>query len=165
MSQKHYWENFKTSDHKHRFWILKVTVFPVDIGYWLKLLSNLQATLNPKSLEDISNSQGWSLNLVGFKRSLLEFTKNVLGKAIFHHERIYSTFPINQCSGCVQSAQQRRQKYVIFMDAVSLLQILNISSVLQFFNYQNCACNDLKFTHVRRIGETPKIKATASPKY
>ena len=40
MSQKHYWENFKITDNKYRFWILKITAFLADIGYLVKLLSN-----------------------------------------------------------------------------------------------------------------------------
>ena len=33
-------ESFKITDHKYGFWILKVIVFLVDIGYLIKLLSN-----------------------------------------------------------------------------------------------------------------------------
>ena len=31
---------FKITDHKYRFWILKITAFLADIGYLAKLLSN-----------------------------------------------------------------------------------------------------------------------------
>ena len=34
--QKHYWENFKISDHKYRVCILKITVFLADIGQTTK---------------------------------------------------------------------------------------------------------------------------------
>ena len=40
LSQKHYWENYEITDHKYRFWILKIPVFLADIGYLVKLLSN-----------------------------------------------------------------------------------------------------------------------------
>ena len=40
MSQKHYLENFKITDYKYQFWILKITAFLADIGYLVKLLSN-----------------------------------------------------------------------------------------------------------------------------
>ena len=40
LPQKHYWESFKITDQKYRFWILKITVFFMDIGYLIKLLSN-----------------------------------------------------------------------------------------------------------------------------
>ena len=36
--QMHYWEDFKITDHKHRFWILKIIAFLVDVGYSVKLL-------------------------------------------------------------------------------------------------------------------------------
>ena len=40
LSQKHYWENFKITDHKYRFLILKIIAFLIFIGYSVKLLSN-----------------------------------------------------------------------------------------------------------------------------
>ena len=40
LSQKHFWRNFKITDHKYRFRILKIPVFLADIGYLIKLLSN-----------------------------------------------------------------------------------------------------------------------------
>ena len=55
LSQKYFWENFKITDHKYRFWILKVITFLVDILYSVKLLSNHEATLRPKNVENISN--------------------------------------------------------------------------------------------------------------
>ena len=33
LCQNHYWENFKITDHKYRFWTLKITLFLADIGY------------------------------------------------------------------------------------------------------------------------------------
>ena len=35
-----YWENFKVTDHKYQFRILKIIAFLIDIGYSVKLLSN-----------------------------------------------------------------------------------------------------------------------------
>ena len=51
----------------------EITVFLADIGYLVKLLSNHYATLSPKNLENISNSEGWSLTLVAYlkKNSVL----------------------------------------------------------------------------------------------
>ena len=41
--QKHYWENFKITDHKYRVYILKITVFLADIGQTTKQpLSNIE---------------------------------------------------------------------------------------------------------------------------
>ena len=40
LSQKHYWENFKITDHKYQFWILKIFLFLADIIYLVKPLSN-----------------------------------------------------------------------------------------------------------------------------
>ena len=40
LSQKHYWGNFKISDHKFEFRVLKIIVFLTDIGYLVKLLNN-----------------------------------------------------------------------------------------------------------------------------
>ena len=41
--QKHYWENFKITDHKYRVCILKITVFLADIGQTTKQpLSNIE---------------------------------------------------------------------------------------------------------------------------
>ena len=45
----------------------EITVFHADIGYLVKRLSNLEATLSPKSLENISNFEGCSLTLVAYK--------------------------------------------------------------------------------------------------
>ena len=36
MSQKHYWENVKITDHKYRFGVLKMVVFFADRGYLSK---------------------------------------------------------------------------------------------------------------------------------
>ena len=36
---KHYWENFKITGHKYRFWILKIIVFLAEKGYLIRLLS------------------------------------------------------------------------------------------------------------------------------
>ena len=35
-----HWENFKITDHKYQFLVLKIIVFLADIGYLMKLLSN-----------------------------------------------------------------------------------------------------------------------------
>ena len=40
LSQKHYWENFKITDNKYEFCILKIIAFLADIGYLIKLLTN-----------------------------------------------------------------------------------------------------------------------------
>ena len=40
LSQKRFWENIIITDHKYRFWILKITVFLPDMGY-------LQTTKQP----------------------------------------------------------------------------------------------------------------------
>ena len=55
---KHYRENFKITDHKFLFWILKIIVFLADIGYLVKLLSIHEATLSPENLENITNFDG-----------------------------------------------------------------------------------------------------------
>ena len=47
LSQKHYWRNFKITDHKYQFWILKIITFLADIDYLVKLLSNHLTTLSP----------------------------------------------------------------------------------------------------------------------
>ena len=64
---KSIYENFKISDRKYQFWILKIAVFLAGIGYLVKLLSNHYATLSPKNLENISNFKGWSLIVVACK--------------------------------------------------------------------------------------------------
>ena len=46
LSQKHYWENFKITDHKYWVWILKINVFLTDIGYLVKLQSNFATFSN-----------------------------------------------------------------------------------------------------------------------
>ena len=38
-AQKHYWENFKITDHKYRFWILRIIEFLADKGYLVKHIS------------------------------------------------------------------------------------------------------------------------------
>ena len=55
-------------DHKHRFWILKIIIFLADIGYLVKRLNWVK--LNPESLENASNFEGWGLNLVAYKKSV-----------------------------------------------------------------------------------------------
>ena len=40
LPQKDYWENFKITEHKYRFWILKIIVTLTGTVYSLKLLSN-----------------------------------------------------------------------------------------------------------------------------
>ena len=45
----------------------EITVFLTDLGYLVKLISNHQATLSPKDLENISNFEGWGLTLVAYK--------------------------------------------------------------------------------------------------
>ena len=67
-AQKHYWENLKITDHKYRFWILQIIVFLVDIGYLVEPLNNHLATLSTKNHENISNSEGWDLTLVAYKK-------------------------------------------------------------------------------------------------
>ena len=44
------------------------TVFLTDIDYLIKLLSNYEATLSPRNLENISNFEGWGLTLVAYKQ-------------------------------------------------------------------------------------------------
>ena len=34
LSQKYFWENFKITDHKYRFWILKITLSLADKDYF-----------------------------------------------------------------------------------------------------------------------------------
>ena len=34
LSQKYFWENFKITDHKYRFWILKITLSLADEDYF-----------------------------------------------------------------------------------------------------------------------------------
>ena len=66
----YYWENFKITDHKYWFWVLKIIVFLTDIGYLIKLLSNREANLSPEDLGNISNFEGWGLSLVAYKKTV-----------------------------------------------------------------------------------------------
>ena len=45
----------------------EITMFLADIGYLVKLLSNDEATLTPKNLENINNFEGWGLALLAYK--------------------------------------------------------------------------------------------------
>ena len=47
-------------------------VFLPDIGYLVKILSNHWATLSPEKLENISNFEGWDLNLVAYMRKSID---------------------------------------------------------------------------------------------
>ena len=38
LTQKHYWENFKITDHKYQLWILKIIIFLENMRY-LELLA------------------------------------------------------------------------------------------------------------------------------
>ena len=40
--QKYFWERFKITDQKHRFFILKITVLLTDIDYLVKLLATIK---------------------------------------------------------------------------------------------------------------------------
>ena len=68
LSQKHYWENFKITDHKYWFSDLKIVVFLADIGYLVKLLSRHQVPLSPENLDNIRDFEGWGLILVAYKK-------------------------------------------------------------------------------------------------
>ena len=68
MTQKHYWENYKITDHKYWFWVLKITVFLAATDYLVRLLNNHLATLSTKNFENISNFEGWGLSLVAYKK-------------------------------------------------------------------------------------------------
>ena len=47
---------------------MKVTVFLADIGYFAILLSNHQATLSPKNLENKNNFEVSGLTLVFYEK-------------------------------------------------------------------------------------------------
>ena len=49
LSQKDFWENFKTTDHKQLSWILKIIVFLADIGQTTK--ATIKQPRGPKTLK------------------------------------------------------------------------------------------------------------------
>ena len=58
---KLYLENVKITDHKYRFWILKITEFLADIGYLVKLLNNDEASFSTKNFKNITlRAEVWS---------------------------------------------------------------------------------------------------------
>ena len=78
-AQKYYWENFKVSDRKFQFWILKIIVFLADIAYLVKPLSNHKAVLNLENVENIGNFEGWRLTVVAYKNeSIVEAKRKFL---------------------------------------------------------------------------------------
>ena len=60
--------NFKITDHKYQYWMLKTIAFFTDIGWSVKEMRS-QATLSTKNLENISKFEGWGLILVSYKKA------------------------------------------------------------------------------------------------
>ena len=56
------------TDHKYRFWILKVIAFFAEKDYLFKLLRKHKATLSSKNLKNISKFEGWGIALVAYKK-------------------------------------------------------------------------------------------------
>ena len=67
--------NIKITDHKYRFWILKIIVFLEDIRYLVKLLDNHWASLSSGYLENISNFEGLGVTLVPYKKSVVYISR------------------------------------------------------------------------------------------
>ena len=88
----HYWENLWITDHKYRSWILKTIVFLTNKGYSFKLLSNHEANLSPKNLENISNFERWDLTLVAYEKSVVSYRFNFY---VVHAFFINTTFISN----------------------------------------------------------------------
>ena len=84
MFQKHYWEDFKISDHEYSFSVLKIIVFLADIGYLVKLLSNHPATLSLENLENVINFKGCGLTLVVYKKVYFDSSNYSCAWCKFH---------------------------------------------------------------------------------